>query len=457
MTQPAVTVEGVSKIFRVYHDRNQSLKATILNGGRAKYEEFWALKDVGFEIPEGKTFGLLGNNGSGKSTLLKCIARILTPNRGSIAHRGRLAAMLEVGSGFHPELSGRENVYLNGSILGMTKAEIDRKFDAIVDFSGVEEFIDQPVKNYSSGMYVRLGFAVSIHVEPDILLVDEVLAVGDMQFQEKCMEKFADFKRDGRTVVVVSHGLEQMRTFCDEAAWLQHGVLKDVGRARDIIDGYSNEERKATIVDSGGTRFGTGEIQVERLELLHPERGDTRAFHVGEPVTIRMHFNARERVERPVFGASIDRIDGMVMWGDHALDGGFVPESVGPGTGSIDIEIPRMIFQPGPYELSVSIQDFDCVGMYDAWQRAIKFAVGPGTPFESGGAVVLDARFGGLTPERPLVELPERELDARAEPSASESDASADAGSEGAEQTEPADSAGSAPDHDPVEQRLRAD
>ena len=231
-TASAVSVQGVSKSFRIYHDRNQSLKAAVLRRKRATFEEFWALRDVSLEIPEGKTFGLMGHNGSGKSTLLKCIAKILQPNEGSITSRGRMAAMLEVGSGFHPELSGKENVYLNGSILGMSKQEIDGKFDTIVDFAGVGDFIDQPVKNYSSGMYVRLGFSVAIHVEPDILLVDEILAVGDMQFQEKCREKFAEFKDEGRTVIVVSHGLGEMRTLCDEAAWLDHGKLVEVGSGR---------------------------------------------------------------------------------------------------------------------------------------------------------------------------------------------------------------------------------
>ena len=202
----------------------------------------------------------MGHNGSGKSTLLKCIAKILAPNTGSITARGRMAAMLEVGSGFHPELSGRENIFLNGAILGMSRKEIEAKFDDIVDFSGVGEFIDQPVKNYSSGMYVRLGFSVSIHVEPEILLVDEVLAVGDMEFQERCMDKFAEFREDGRTVVVVSHGLEQMRTFCDEVAWLDHGRLKEVGPAPEVIDKYSDVTHGAKKVKEGqGTRFGSGE------------------------------------------------------------------------------------------------------------------------------------------------------------------------------------------------------
>lgn len=402
---PAIRVDRVSKTFRVYRDRNRSLKATILSGRRAVYEDFWALRDVSLEIPEGRTFGLLGNNGSGKSTLLKCIALILEPNAGTIAHRGRLAAMLEVGSGFHPELTGRENVYLNGSILGMSKPEIDRKLDSIIDFSGVEQFIDQPVKNYSSGMYVRLGFAVSIHVEPDILLVDEVLAVGDLQFQEKCMEKFAELKRDGRTVVVVSHGLEQMRSFCDEAAWLSHGELQAVGPAREIIDSYANLEHGATPDAQGGTRFGSGEATITRIELLDRTGEDVRHVQTGDPLTIRLSYRATERIARPVFGASIDAVDGPFMWGHHGLDDGFVPERLEAGEGSVEIAIPAITFRPGAFQVSASIQDFSCTHMYGAWQRGVTFRVGPGTPFESGGLVTLGSRFGALQPPAPLVEL----------------------------------------------------
>lgn len=412
MTKPAVTVDNVSKTFRVYRDRNQSLKATVLSGSRGKFEEFWALRDVSLEIPEGKTFGLLGNNGSGKSTLLKCIARILEPNAGKITHHGRIAAMLEVGSGFHPELSGRENVYLNGSILGMSKAEIDRKFDAIVDFSGVEHFIDQPVKNYSSGMYVRLGFAVAIHVEPDILLVDEVLAVGDMAFQEKCMEKFAEFKRAGRTVVVVSHGLEQMRSFCDEAAWLHHGELKDVGAAADIVDVYSNEEHGATLVEGGGRRFGTGEAQVTKLELLHPTRGDVRNLSTGDRATIRMHYRATERIERPVFGVSVDVVNGPFLWGHTSRDAGFVPEGIDAGEGTVEVEIPSVTFRPLSAYLSASIQNYEGTHNYDVWQRAFTFNVGPGTPVESGGLVTLSSSFENLQPPQPLIQQRETRREA---------------------------------------------
>lgn len=234
----AVEIDDVSKKFRLYHERNQTLKSAIMRRRTSVHEDFWALHNVSFDVPEGSTFGLIGRNGSGKSTLLKCLAKIYWPTSGSIRYHGRMAALLEVGSGFHHELSGRENIYLNGSILGMSKKEIDRKYDEIVDFSGVEQFIDQPVKNYSSGMYVRLGFSVAISVEPDILVVDEVLAVGDAEFQEKCLTKFGDYRREGRTVIMVSHSMESVRDMCDHAAWLNQGQLMTVGETGATIEAY---------------------------------------------------------------------------------------------------------------------------------------------------------------------------------------------------------------------------
>jgi ABC-type polysaccharide/polyol phosphate transport system ATPase subunit len=234
----AVAVENVTKSFRLYHERNQSLKSAIMRRRRSVHEDFLALDDVTFDVPAGSTFGLIGSNGSGKSTLLKCLANIYYPNSGSIEHFGKIAAMLEVGSGFHHELSGRENIFLNGSILGMSKKEVTSKFDEIVAFSGVEQFIDQPVKNYSSGMYVRLGFAIAINVDPDILVVDEVLAVGDAEFQEKCFQKFVDFKKQGKTVILVSHSMETVKQMCDNAAWLSHGKLIAVGEAEPTIKAY---------------------------------------------------------------------------------------------------------------------------------------------------------------------------------------------------------------------------
>ena len=238
MTDIAVRVDHVSKSFRMYRERNQTLKSAIMRGRTSVHEDFWALKDVTFDVPAGSTFGLIGSNGSGKSTLLKCLANIYYPNKGNVTHFGKMAAMLEVGSGFHHELSGRDNIYLNGSILGMSKKQISAKFDEIVDFSGVEQFIDQPVKNYSSGMFVRLGFAIAINVDPDILVVDEVLAVGDAEFQAKCFQKFRDFKTAGKTVILVSHDTRTLQSLCDQAAWINKGELQAVGPADTTITAY---------------------------------------------------------------------------------------------------------------------------------------------------------------------------------------------------------------------------
>ena len=233
-----VTVEAnhVSKKFKLVHERNQSIKAAIMRGRRTISEDFWALRDVSFQVHRGETFGLIGENGSGKSTMLKCLTRILRPNEGSVRVEGKVSALLELGAGFHPELSGRENVFLNGAILGLSQKELHGRFDEIVDFAGIEQFIDEPVKNYSSGMYVRLGFSVAINVDPDVLFVDEVLAVGDEAFQRKCNEKFAELRRAGKTIVLVSHGLSGVQNLCDRVAWFSHGQLMQVGRPREVIE-----------------------------------------------------------------------------------------------------------------------------------------------------------------------------------------------------------------------------
>jgi lipopolysaccharide transport system ATP-binding protein len=238
VSEPAVIVDNVSKKFRLYRERNQTLKSAIMRGRKSVSEDFWAVSDVSFEVAHGETFGLIGRNGSGKSTLLKTLARILYPDQGSITLNGKAASLLEVGSGFHPELSGRENIFLNGSILGLSKKEVTAKFDAIVDFYGVEKFIDQPVKNYSSGMYVRLGFSVAVHTQPDILIVDEVLAVGDGAFKEKSRQKFLEFTGQGRTVILVSHSLAQIRNMCAQVAWLDEGRLRGLGDSATVTKNY---------------------------------------------------------------------------------------------------------------------------------------------------------------------------------------------------------------------------
>lgn len=244
MTDVAVHVKNLSKKFKIYSERNLSLKSALMRGSVSKYEQFWALKDISFDVIKGTTLGLVGSNGSGKSTLLKTLARIYWPDQGEINYNGRMSALLEVGSGFHPELTGRENIYLNGSILGMKRKEIEARYEQIVEFSGVRDFIDQPVKNYSSGMYVRLGFSVAIHVQPDILVVDEVLAVGDAAFQKQCFERFKDLKKQGTTIILVTHDMQAVKKLCDQAAWINKGHLEMIGPAEKVTAAYMNHSKR---------------------------------------------------------------------------------------------------------------------------------------------------------------------------------------------------------------------
>src|ERR671919_684028 len=234
MSELSISVESVAKRFRLFHERASSIKERILRMRRSRAVDFWALRDISYEIPEGSTVGLVGANGSGKTTLLKIIGGILRPTSGSVTTHGRIAALLELGAGFHPELTGRENVYLNGSILGLSKKETDRYFDDIVEFAELEDFIDNQVKHYSSGMFVRLGFAVAVHVNPSILLVDEVLAVGDEAFQRKCLARVREFQREGRTIVFVTHAMQQIAQICNTAVMLDHGRVAASGAVHEV-------------------------------------------------------------------------------------------------------------------------------------------------------------------------------------------------------------------------------
>ncbi len=391
MAPLAVSVRGVTKRFRLYQERNQSLKAALMRGGRARYEDFVALDDVSVDIGAGTTVGFIGENGSGKSTLLKCIARILRPDAGEIRVEGKVSALLELGAGFHPELSGRENVFLNGSILGLSRRELDARFDDIVAFAGLERFIDTPVKNYSSGMYVRLGFSVAINVDPDVLLVDEVLAVGDEQFQNRCAEKFAELRARGTTIVLVSHGLGSVRQVCDEVAWLAQGRVVRSGPAAEVVDAYVGEMHDARADDTGrGQRWGSGEAVIERVELLGPGATAVTQVRTGDEVTIRLHYRAHEPVPRPVFGIAIHSLEGVHVTGPNTREAGLVPEKI-TGAGTVDLRVGRLLLLPGTYDISASLVDYTASHFYDYHQRSVRFDVDPGTPHESfGGVVSLD-------------------------------------------------------------------
>ena len=375
MSAASISVNGLWKNFRLYHERNQFLKAAILRGRRARYEEFWALKDVSFEVPTGSTFGIIGHNGSGKSTLLKTLTGILVPDKGTVSVQGRVSALLELGAGFHPELSGRENVFLNGAILGLKKREIEKRFDDIVEFAGLEQFIDSPVKNYSSGMFVRLGFAVAVNVDPEILLLDEVLSVGDESFQRKSAERIEQFRRDGRTIVLVSHGLGSVEQLCESAAWLDHGEIKAVGPATDVISQYRGDSHEATRnPDEIGSRWGSGEIQITSVELLDGAGAAVEHPRTLDPFTIRVHVSAHAPIQDTVLVAKIDQMGGHTVWQSSTRRNGV---SIGriENTATVELAFPSLPLLEGTYELTLAITNQTEIQPYDWWERRIRFDV----------------------------------------------------------------------------------
>jgi ABC-2 type transport system ATP-binding protein len=382
----AVVVDQVSKRYRLYHERNQSLKATVLRGRRARYDEFLALDDVSFEVQRGTTFGIIGENGSGKSTMLKCIARILRPDGGHIDVNGKISALLELGAGFHPELSGRENVYLNGAILGLSRRQLDQRFDEIVAFAGIEPFIDSPVKNYSSGMYVRLGFAIAINVDPDILLIDEVLAVGDAEFQRRCTEKITEFREEGRTIVIVTHSLPSVQSLCSDVALLDHGHLVRVGPAGEIIDEYLAEvsDRQARAGEAG--HRGSGQVRVQRVEMLNPEGVARTVIRTGAPAVFRIHYEASGPVADPVFGLAFHAVDGAFVSSSNTRQGGTVAHlELGPGV--LDYAVEHLPLASGHYDVGITVYDTTGAHQLDLVDRVLRFTVAPVTPEDEGGVV----------------------------------------------------------------------
>jgi len=292
---PAIEVHDVSKRFRVFKERPSTIKQRLLTS-RARADDFWALRDVDLQIGEGTTFGLIGHNGSGKTTLLKCIAGILRPTSGTISQRGRLAALLELGAGFHQELTGRENVYLNAAFLGLSRRQTDAVFDDIVAFAGLEDFIDNEVKFYSSGMLVRLGFAVAVHVDPDVLLIDEVLAVGDEAFQAKCLERIRTFQHEGRTIVLVTHALDTVIDICDRAAMLHHGELHAIGMPDDVV-----REMRYVLLGVTDPNFipeeGTREAEIAEVQIVPPPGAREGRILRGDTFTIAVDVRQNEPVD----------------------------------------------------------------------------------------------------------------------------------------------------------------
>jgi lipopolysaccharide transport system ATP-binding protein len=398
---PAIITEQLGKCYRIGHRNREpytTLRDTIASGvrfrsGDAKVttKEFWALRDVSFEVPQGDVVGIVGRNGAGKSTLLKLLSRITEPTTGRIRIRGRVASLLEVGTGFHPELTGRENIYLNGAILGMSRREINAKFDEIVDFAEVEEFLDTPVKRYSSGMYVRLAFAVAANLDPEVLIVDEVLAVGDSQFQRKCLGKMKDFSTsEGRTVLFVSHSMASVRALCTSALWLDHGEVRLRGSSLEVIRAYLESS-----MDSAASTQSLEEIrrapgQGERLIITRVTLNDGESVQHGERLTVQIDYEARDAVPDVAFGIGFSSPEGVRML---SIDSDLVEERrnlSAPHSGSITMVLPSLRLQPGRYGLDVGARSGDHVGLdylpACAW---IDVLPGPTTPAviirETGG------------------------------------------------------------------------
>ena len=385
MTEPAIVVESVSKNFRLYHERNRYIKAAILRGRRARYEEFWALEDVSFEVEHGSTLGLIGSNGSGKSTMLKCLTGIYRPDKGRVTVNGNVAALLELGAGFHPELTGRENIYLNAAILGLSKKDAERQFDSIVEFAGLERFINTPVKNYSSGMTIRLGFSIAAHVEPEILLIDEVLTVGDQSFQRKSSEKIEQFRREGRTIVVVSHSLGSVQQLCKEVIWLEKGRMMMRGPAAEVIAAYTGGSYTQHVAMDADfrERWGTEEVRIDRIELLNEVGEKIDRIETNGAMSITTQLTAQTSVRSPVIKVSISKLDGDIVWSSTSRRSEI-------GLGNLNspvlatIAIPKLPLLEGTYYISVACTDATGTTDYDHCQNWVRFDVHQNDLFEEG-------------------------------------------------------------------------
>jgi len=397
--EPAIRVEQLAKLYRrsLPGDRLRTLKSVLVEGtltaNLRREDAIVALEGIDFEVRRGEAFGVIGGNGSGKSTLLKLIAGMLRPTAGRITVSGRVAALIELGAGFHPEISGRENVFINGAVLGLTRREIERRYDEIVEFSGLGDFMEEPVKNYSSGMYVRLGFAVAIHTDPDVLLVDEVLAVGDEAFSHRCVRRIEEFLASGKTILLVSHSLDLVGGLCDRVLWVQDGRQKLVAEPRRAVDAYRQsvaeqegrehqaaKVQRETEVAAGGSaaaetqlRWGSREAEITGIRLLGADGAEHYHLESGAPAV----FEIRARAGRPltdfVFGVGIATPRGAEVWGTNTDLEGYMPESF-EGETLVRLACPALRLAPGEYVVDVAVHARDGAP-YDYQKQALSFTV----------------------------------------------------------------------------------
>ncbi len=378
----AIQVNGLAKRFKIYHERHDTLKEAILLRKRSRYEELWALKDISFSVPSGQTIGFIGENGSGKSTLLKLFAGILRPDAGNLHVDGKISALLELGAGFHPELTGRENIYLNGAILRVSRRQVDAVFDQIVDFSGLREFIDQPVKNYSSGMYTRLGFAVAISVEPDVLLVDEVLAVGDQAFQNKCYDKIYQFQKEGKTIVFVSHDLNAIQKICNRVVFIDKGHIVADGAPAKVIGQYlayvaekDITGARARFTSKDGSRVGTGEAEIVSVKLLDKDGQEVSQIGSGDDCVIRLNVTFHEDVYDPAFGIAIRASDDTYLYDTNNIWRGKQSGLFKKNTKVIVDFSQKMALLGGEYTVSAAVAYPDATRFCDHRGYVLTFSV----------------------------------------------------------------------------------
>jgi len=442
MSTAAIELNNVTKVYRRYGRRHfATLKSALTNRSildeLKPSEAFTALSGLSLSIPEGCTFGLVGRNGSGKSTALKLVAGITKPTTGTVSVRGRISALIELGAGFHPEISGRENVFINGIMLGLSKREIERRFDEIVEFAELADFIDEPVKNYSSGMYMRLGFSVAIHVDPEVLLIDEVLAVGDEGFTHKCLDKFADFKRRGKTVLLVTHSLNLVERFCDEAAWLDGGRMRAEGDPYRVIADYvsdvekqeerflaSSDDKARHVVEAAAApaqpaadlppdpaadmmqaaegRWGSRVVEIVDVALVDAQGQPVHVIHSGDPATLRMTVRAHQPVDDFVFGIGIFGADGVCIYGTNTDIDEFTAGKL-EGDATVAVAFQGLDLVEGTYKLDVAVHKHDGVP-YDYHRLLHTFRVKsrakdvgiyrPGHRWSFDGAVKIASRSG---------------------------------------------------------------
>lgn len=406
----AIEVRNVTKNFKMYFDKGKMLKERVINWRRNEYEERRVINDISFDIRKGEAVGLIGNNGCGKSTTLKLLTRIIYPTSGSIEVSGRVSSLLELGAGFHPDLSGRENIYINASIFGLTKHEIDKRIGDIISFSELEEFIDNPVRTYSSGMYMRLAFSVAINVDADILLIDEILAVGDVNFQAKCFNKLQEIKKGGATIVLVSHSTAQIEQICDRSIWIQDGTIKMDGKSKDVHKEYllfMGEQRKERIgkesrkgdtplantddarsderlPDDDGRkliktpdgkyaarRMGSGEARIESVTCHNDKGEECYVFETGSDIKFKLKYRVNEPVDKAILGLSIFRNDGIRCYGTNGLIDDIEP-FVMEKDGEASLLFPNAMLLPGKYYADVCIMYGVCDSV-DYFDKAVEF------------------------------------------------------------------------------------